>query len=85
VFTWVTPAVLVPPLGDVVVKARVGQVLPEPVRTGNGFHIVQVVAERTFALPPLDELRGRLLQSIAQRKLSAPVQEQVNAAKIELR
>jgi len=82
---WVTPAALVQPLGDVVSKARVGQLHPEPVRTANGIHIIQVVAERPFTLPPLAELRGQLLQNIAQRKLSAAVQEQVNAAKIELR
>jgi len=82
---WVTAGALVAPLGDVVSKARVGQLHPEPVRTANGIHIIQVVAERPFTLPPLAELRGQLLQNIAQSKLSAAVQEQVNAAKIELR
>jgi peptidyl-prolyl cis-trans isomerase C len=82
---WITPAALVQPLGDVVSKARVGQLHPEPVRTANGIHIIQLVAERPFTLPPISELRGQLLQNIAQRKLSAAVQEQVNAAKIELR
>jgi peptidyl-prolyl cis-trans isomerase C len=82
---WVTAGALVAPLGDVVTKASVGQLHPEVVRTTNGFHIIQVVAERPFTLPPLAELRGQMLQNIAQRKLSAAVQEQVNAAKIELR
>lgn len=82
---WVTAGALVPPMGEAVAKARVGQMLPEPVRTANGFHIVQVVADRPFTMPPLDQVRGQLMQNIAQRKLSAAVQEQVNAAKIELR
>jgi peptidyl-prolyl cis-trans isomerase C len=82
---WVTPAALVAPLGEVVAKARVGQRLSEPVRTANGFHIVEVVAERPFTLPPLEQLRPQLAQAVAQRKLNAAMQEQVNQAKIELK
>lgn len=82
---WVTTGALVPPMGEAVAKARVGQMLPELVRTANGFHIVEVVAERPFTMPAMEQLRGQLMQNIAQRKLSAAVQEQVNAAKIELR
>lgn len=82
---WVTPASLVAPLNEVVARAKVGQRLPEPVRTANGFHIVELVAERPFALPPLDQLRPQLVQAVAQRKLTAAIQEQVNKAKIELK
>lgn len=82
---WVTAGALVPPMGEAVAKARVGQMLPEPVRTASGFHIVQMVADRPFTMPPLDQVRGQLMQNIAQRKLRAAVQEQVNAATIELR
>lgn len=82
---WVTPASLVAPLGETVAKAKVGQRLPEPVRTANGFHIVEVVAERPFTLPPLEQLRPQLAQALAQRKLTAAIQEQLNKAKIELK
>jgi peptidyl-prolyl cis-trans isomerase C len=82
---WVTAGALVPPMGEAVAKARVGQMLTDPVRTANGFHIVQVVAERPFTMPAMEQLRGQLIQNIAQRKLSTAVQELVNGAKIELR
>jgi len=81
---WVTANNLVEPLNQVVPTA-VGKRLPEPVRTASGFHIVEVVAERPFNFPTLEQVRSQIAQAVAQRKLSAAVQEQVNAAKIELR
>lgn len=82
---WVTPNSLVAPLGELVSKARLGQRLAEPVRSANGFHIVELIAERPFVLPPLEQLRSQLVQAVAQRKLTAAIQEQVNKAKIEFK
>jgi len=81
---WATPNQLVEPLNQVV-PASVGKRLSEAVRTANGFHIVEVLAERPFEFPPFEQMRAQCVQSAAQRKLSAAIQEQLNAAKIELR
>jgi hypothetical protein len=51
----------------------------------NGSYIVEVMAVRPFTLPLLSEMRKQLIQTLAQRKLMGVIQEQVNAAKIELR
>lgn len=82
---WLTPGTLVAPLGEAIGKLAVGQRLPEPVRTASGFHIVELVAERPFSMPPLEQLRPQLIQAVAQRKLARAVQQQVDSARIELR
>lgn len=81
---WVTPNHLVEPLNDIVPRS-VGQRVAEPVRTANGFHIIEVIAERAFDFPAFEKIRAQIVQSAAQRKLAMAIQEQVNAAKIELR
>lgn len=81
---WVTPAALSDPLDDAVRVAVVGELYPEPVRTASGFHILEVVADRTFTLPALEELRDQLEQTVAQRKLRAAVQAEVDVATVEL-
>lgn len=82
---WVNAGVLVPPLGEVVAKAKTGQLLPEPVKSAAGWHVLELVADRPFALPALEQLKPQLQQSLAQRKLEAAIQADVNKAKIELR
>lgn len=81
---WLTPDRLVTPLADAVRQAKVGQRLAEPVRTSNGYHIVELVAERPFVMPPLENVQGQLLQALTQRKLAKAIQEQVDKARIEL-
>lgn len=82
---WVNAGVLVTPLGEVVSKAKVGQMVAEPVRTAVGWHVLELVAERPFALPPLEQIKPQLQQSLAQRKLEAAIQTEINKAKIQLR
>lgn len=82
---WVNPAALIAPLGEVVAKAKIGQLLAEPVKTAAGWHVLELVAERPFALPSLAQIKPQLQQSLAQRKLEAAIQADVNKAKIELR
>lgn len=82
---WVNAGALIAPLGDVVRKAAVGQLLPEPVKTAVGWLVLELVAERPLTLPPLEQIKPQLQQSLAQRKLEAAIQADVNKAKIELR
>lgn len=82
---WVNAGALIAPLGDVVRKAAVGQLLAEPVKTAVGWLVLELVAERPLTLPPLEQIKPQLQQSLAQRKLEAAIQADVNKAKIELR
>lgn len=82
---WANVGMLVTPLGDAVAKAKAGQMLSEPVKTAVGWHVLELVGERPFVLPPLEQLKPQLQQSLAQRKLEAAIQADINRARIELR
>ncbi len=82
---WVNVGALVAPLGEVVSQAKAGQMVAEPVKTAVGWHVLELVAERPFAVPSLEQIKPQLQQSLAQRKLEAAIQAAVNKAKIELR
>ncbi len=82
---WVNAGVLIAPLGEVVAKAKIGQLVTEPVKTAAGWHVLELVAERPFTLPAIEQLKPQLQQSLAQRKLETAIQADVNKAKLELR
>lgn len=82
---WANVGMLIAPLGEVVSQAKPGQLLVEPVKTAAGWHVLEVMAERPFALPPVEQLKPQLQQSLAQRKLEAAIQAAVNKAKVEWR
>ncbi len=81
---WVTVADLVEPLGQVVASLQTGQTVSEPVRSTNGWHILQVEADRPYVPPTAAQLRPQLIQAVSQRKLSAAAQALVNKARIEM-
>jgi peptidyl-prolyl cis-trans isomerase C len=56
----------------------------EPVRSTNGWHILQVEADRPYVPPTAAQLRPQLIQAVSQRKLSAAAQALVNKARIEM-
>ena len=82
---WANVGMLIAPLGEVVSQAKPGQLLVEPVKTAAGWHVLELLAERPFALPPVEQLKPQLQQSLAQRKLEAAIQAAVNKAKVEWR
>jgi peptidyl-prolyl cis-trans isomerase C len=82
---WANVGMLIAPLGDTISKAKTGQLIAEPIKTGVGWHVLELVGERPFALPTLEQIKPQLQQSLAQRKLEAAIQAEINKAKIELR
>lgn len=82
---WVTVADLVEPLGQVVADLKIGQIVSEPVRSGNGWHILQVEADRPYVPPSAAQIRPQLVQAVTQRRLRAAAQELLNKSRIELR
>jgi peptidyl-prolyl cis-trans isomerase C len=82
---WVNAGMLVEPLGEVIGKTKPGQLVAEPVKSAVGWHVLELVAERPFALPPFAQIKPQLQQSLAQRKLEATLQSEVNKARIQLR
>lgn len=85
VLPWVVPSLLVSPLDVLVPKAKLGQVHPDPVRSVSGWHVFEVLAQRPFTMPSLDQARAQVAKAVAQRKLNLRVQQLVNAARIDVK
>lgn len=82
---WLNAGALIGPVGDVIAKAKVGQPIAEPVKTAAGWHVLELVGERPFTVPPFEQLKPQLQQALTQRKMEAALQAEVNKAKIVLR
>jgi len=80
---WSSPASLVPGLGDALKSAEVSKLIPRPVQSQAGWHVVFVEGKRGLVVPTIEQLRPQLTQAIAQRELAQAVQALVNAAKID--
>jgi len=80
---WVSPSLLLPPLGDLIPKAKEGEVLDSPVRTQAGWHIVKVEGVRKLKPPSLEQLQSQVRQGILQKKMTREIQKLLDQAKIE--
>lgn len=80
---WVSPSLLLPPLGELVSKAKEGEILPTPVRTKAGWHVVQVEGVRNLKPPSFERLKSQVKQVILQRKMTQEIQQLLNEAEIE--
>ena len=79
---WVSPSLLLPPLGEMISDKQAGQLLESPVRTKAGWHIVKIEGVRPIKAPTLDQLRPQLNRSILQAKMTQKIQELLDGAKI---
>jgi len=80
---WVSPSLLLPPLGDLIPKAKEGEVLDSPIRTQAGWHIVKVEGVRKLKPPSLEQLQSQVRQGILQKKMTREIQKLLDQAKIE--
>ena len=80
---WVSPSLLLPPLGDLIPNAKEGDVLDAPVRTQAGWHIVKVEGVRKLKPPSLEQLQSQVKQGILQKKMTQEIQKLLDKAKIE--
>jgi peptidyl-prolyl cis-trans isomerase C len=80
---WVSPSLLLPPLGDLIPNAKEGDLLDAPVRTQAGWHIVKVEGVRKLKPPSLEQLQSQVKQGILQKKMTQEIQKLLDKAKIE--
>jgi peptidyl-prolyl cis-trans isomerase C len=65
------------------VKLKNGEMTDAPVKTQYGYHIIKLEESKEVAPPPLDEVKDRLKEAIAQQKLSAFVDKVRASAKTD--
>ena len=79
---WVSPSLLLSPLGDWVSQSKSGELIKSPVRTKAGWHIVRVEGVRSLKPPTLKQLRNQISQGILQQRMTQNIQKLLDQAKI---
>jgi peptidyl-prolyl cis-trans isomerase C len=80
---WANPKTYVPEFADAAEKLQKGQMTDTPVHTQFGWHIIRVDDIRDIAPPPLDQVKGQIVQQMQQEKLQAFEQNLRTKAKIQ--
>ena len=80
---WTPQGELLPTVREAVQPLRQGQLVQTPVRSQQGWHVVEVKDRRPYQAPAIDTVRQQLIQAIAQQRLQARVEALRQAAKVE--
>lgn len=73
----------VPEFAQAMVKLKNGEMTDAPVKTQFGYHIIKLEESRDLAPPPLDEIKDRLKDALAQQKIGAFVEKVRASAKTD--
>ncbi|MDG0024256.1 peptidylprolyl isomerase [Trinickia sp. Y13] len=80
---WANPKTYVPEFAAAAEKLKKGQMTDTPVHTQFGWHIIRVDDIRAVKPPPLDQVKGQIVQQMQQEKLQAFEQKLRAKAKVE--
>ena len=65
------------------VKLNKGQVTDTPVKTQFGYHVIKLEDTRAAKIPPFEEVKQQVAESLQQKKLQAFREELMKKAKIQ--
>ncbi|GAA5230883.1 peptidylprolyl isomerase [Massilia sp. JS1662] len=80
---WASPASFVPEFSKAMTSLNKGQITETPVKTQYGFHVIKLEDVRAAKIPPLEEVKQQVAESLQQRKLAAFREELMKKAKIQ--
>lgn len=80
---WANPKTYVPEFAAAAEKLQKGQMTDTPVHTQFGWHIIRVDDIRAVKPPPLDQVKGQIVQQMQQEKLQAFEQNLRAKAKVQ--
>ncbi|HEY0490681.1 MAG TPA: peptidylprolyl isomerase [Telluria sp.] len=80
---WASPASYVPEFSKGMVALQKGAISETPVRTQHGFHVIKLEETRAAKIPPFEEVKQQVNESLQQRKLQAFREELMKKAKIQ--
>ena len=80
---WASPASFVPDFSKAMTSLQKGQVTETPVHTQFGWHVIKLEDVRPAKVPPLEEVKQQVAESLQQRKLAAFREELMKKAKIQ--
>jgi peptidyl-prolyl cis-trans isomerase C len=80
---WASPASYVPEFSKAMVALQKGAITDTPVKTQFGYHVIKLEDVRPAKVPPLDEVKQQVQESLQQRKLATFREELMKKAKIQ--
>jgi peptidyl-prolyl cis-trans isomerase C len=80
---WASPTSFPKVFSDAFIGLQKGAITETAVQTPNGFHIIKLDDTRATKLPPLEEVKGQIEESLQQKKLQAYQEAMVAKAKVQ--
>jgi peptidyl-prolyl cis-trans isomerase C len=80
---WASSAAYVPEFSQAMTKLNKGQITETPVKTQFGYHVIKLEDTRAAKIPPFEEVKQQVSESIQQRKLAAFRDELAKKAKVQ--
>ena len=82
VINWALPGQFPPPVADAILTLNKGQITLKPIQTPYGWFIVKVDDIRPFKLPPFDDIKNNIAQSMIQNEKQQAVTELMKTVKV---
>jgi len=80
---WADRRVFVPEFSEALARLKKGETTKEPVKTQFGYHVIRLDDTRQPQIPPLDTVRGEIVQQIQQQRVRDAIMAARTGAKIE--
>jgi peptidyl-prolyl cis-trans isomerase C len=80
---WASPASYVPEFSKAMVALQKGAITETPVKTQFGYHVIKLEDVRAAKIPPMEEVKQQIADSLQQRKLATYRDELMKKAKIQ--
>jgi peptidyl-prolyl cis-trans isomerase C len=80
---WASPASFVPDFSKAMTSLQKGQITETPVKTQYGYHVIKLEDVRAAKVPPMEEVKQQIAESLQQRKLASYRDELMKKAKIQ--
>ena len=80
---WASPASFVPEFSKAMTSLQKGAITETPVKTQFGYHVIKLEDVRPAKIPPLEEVKQQVAESLQQRKLAAYREDLMKKAKVQ--
>ena len=80
---WANPGNYVKPFADALVALKDGQITDKPVQSQFGYHVIKLEGTRAAKVPTMEEVKGRIAESLTQRKVAAYRDQLMAKAKVQ--
>jgi peptidyl-prolyl cis-trans isomerase C len=80
---WAAPENFVPEFSKAMTTLNKGQITETPVKSQYGYHVIKLEESRNATIPPLEEVKQQVAESLQQRKLAEFRDNLMKKAKIQ--